>query len=453
MTLIIFVHNRRNKRHEKYRFSVPFSFFHCRIPLPEIKICGSWNVLNTCRNVSVQERNIKLKSPMFPTQNTRILDRVEARSAWFTELQSYWALPIGENSTVTALTVANGNKGDGMDDRIHVLTANPLSVFSMTLESENVLETSLQGLISPNRGNMPFYSIAADNLGNVLVHEETVSNASTSASHSMHVTITVHRESIVDCFQSNSVLMVNVSEGSVRELQLSSLLDTASDRISNAFRSKDYQWKMRADLLSSHNLIVLYTHGQNKIETINLQNMCAYSMNLPCDIESVLLASDNKWLVQATSRNKYVLVKSSDADPCPHVLRELDESNSTDIKTGRVLNCGQNGLHKEDLSKAVQQQVDAPSRVIASDNTYAGIAIGFPDLDSTNDLHFWPRRKRIRDSMTPIVTQNGQVIRTISSDQVPDEVCPKDNKHMGISGYLEIVDTVNQKLRYVPIPE
>jgi hypothetical protein len=142
-----------------------------------MKICGSWNVLNAFRNIPVQERYVKLKPPTFPAQNDRTLDRVEARSAWFTELQSYWTIPISENSTVTALAVANGSKGDGADDRIHVLTANPLSVFSMTPESERIRETSLQGLISPVRGNTPFYNVAVDNLGNVLVHEETVSKA------------------------------------------------------------------------------------------------------------------------------------------------------------------------------------------------------------------------------------------------------------------------------------
>lgn len=141
-----------------------------------MKICGSWNMLNTFQSLPVQERYVKLKSPVFPTQNDRTLDRIEARSAWFTELQSYWTIPISENSTVAALTVANGNKGNSMDDRIHVLTANPLSIFSMTPESDQIRETLLQGLISPARGNMPFYNIAVDNFGNVIVHEETVSN-------------------------------------------------------------------------------------------------------------------------------------------------------------------------------------------------------------------------------------------------------------------------------------
>ncbi|KAL6257046.1 hypothetical protein P5V15_011981 [Pogonomyrmex californicus] len=210
---------------------------------------------------------------------------------------------------------------------------------------------------------------------------------------------------------------------------------------------------MNTDLLLSHNLIVLYTQDHDKIEVINLQNMCAYSMTLPNYIESVLLASDKKWLIQDVSKDKYILTKSSDSNPCPNVLRELDESNSADLKTGSVLNCGKSSLHKTELSKALQQKIDCPNRLLATDNTYAGIATGFPDLESSNELHFWPRKGRMRSFIKPIITQDGQVVRTISSNQVPDEVFPKDKKPTGICGYLEIVDTVNHKLRYIPIPE
>lgn len=247
--------------------------------------------------------------------------------------------------------------------------------------------------------------------------------------------------------------MVNVTEGSAQELQTSSLLDIASDRISSVFGDAGPHWKMKADLLSSHNLIVFFTHGQDKIDLVNLQTMLVYSMSLPCDIESLLLASDKKWLIQDTSKNKYVLTKSADDDPCPSILRELNESNSAYLKTGSVLSCGKSSLSEADLSAALQQKTSAPSRVVVTDNTYAGIAIGFPDLDGSNELHFWPRKGRTRSFITPIVTQRGQVIRTVSPDQVPDEVYPKDKRHIGISGYLEIVDTVHRKLRYIPIPE
>lgn len=247
--------------------------------------------------------------------------------------------------------------------------------------------------------------------------------------------------------------MVNVNDGSARELQCSSFLDIASNRLSDVFGNTGPYWRMKTDLLSSRNLIVFFTHGQSKIDVVNLQTMLSYSMSLPCDIESILLASDNKWLIQDMSKNKYILTKSSDQDPCPNILRELNESNSAYLKAGSVLSCGPSSLSEANLSEALQQKINSPNRVIVTDNTYAGIVIGFPDLDGSNDLHFWPRKGRTRSFMTPIVTQRGQVIRTASSDQVPDEICPKDKRHVGISGYLEIVDTVYHKLRYIPVPE
>ena len=110
-----------------------------------------------------------------PQQRLHILDKVEARSSCFTELQSYWTIPMGDTGVVSALAVTKGISGNGIDDMIHVLTANPLSVFSMKRDSEHIQEITLQGLISPTRGNKPLYSIVPDKSGNLLVHEATVS--------------------------------------------------------------------------------------------------------------------------------------------------------------------------------------------------------------------------------------------------------------------------------------
>lgn len=131
-----------------------------------MKFAGSWSVINQPKTVPVQERFMKLKAPSFPVRRSHVLDRVEARSAWFTELQSYWSVPISDTGTVAALAVS--------EDTIHVLTTNPLSIFSMTKESEKTEEISIQGLIAAARGNRPQFTMTTDNSGNVLVHEETV---------------------------------------------------------------------------------------------------------------------------------------------------------------------------------------------------------------------------------------------------------------------------------------
>lgn len=146
-----------------------------RFPLPELKLSSSWNVGNTSQNLSVQEKFIKYKQLPLPKQNTTKLDKIVARSNWFSELDSYWYLPLSDNSVVTALSVRHGLKQDGTDDRIDVLSANPLCLHSYSLNSDKLKEIYLQGLISPISSNKPRYNLAHDKNDNVIVHEESVS--------------------------------------------------------------------------------------------------------------------------------------------------------------------------------------------------------------------------------------------------------------------------------------
>ncbi|XP_014598623.1 PREDICTED: von Willebrand factor A domain-containing protein 8 isoform X1 [Polistes canadensis] len=395
------------------------------ISLPEIKVCGSWNVLSTSKVVPVQERYIKLKTFSYPVQNNYVLDRVEARSAWFTELQSYWTVPLNESGLVVSLTVTKGTKEDGTDDKVHVLTANPLTLFTMNLESETIQGIKIHGLIKERNHKPSLYTIASDKIGNVFVHEGS----------------------------SNSLLMINTDNASIQEVKLFSVLEQTVDKITNSLGRQNLNWKMLPDLIASKNQLVFFLPNNNKMEVVNLDNMTIYSINLPCDVESILLASANKWLIQDTSKNKYILGKSVESQPCPNVLREIQESNSNFLKKSSFLSCAQENLHPNILSEALQQKIDSPNRLLVTNNIYAGIVTGFPELDSDNELHYWPRKRRLNIFTAPIVTNDGQVIRTISTEQVPEEVFPSDKKHIGISGYLEVVNTVNRKVRYIPIPE
>lgn len=140
-----------------------------------MKLYSTWNIQGSCKTISIQERYLKYKPISTPIQRTAILDKVEARSAWFTELESYWCLPLTESGTVAALSVSSGSKGDGTDDKIRVLTANPLCLYNMSVDSENLQEIDLQGFVNTLRGNKPHFSLSNDRTGNILVHEATVS--------------------------------------------------------------------------------------------------------------------------------------------------------------------------------------------------------------------------------------------------------------------------------------
>ncbi|XP_024941330.1 von Willebrand factor A domain-containing protein 8 isoform X2 [Cephus cinctus] len=394
------------------------------ISLPDLRFSGTWNVLSKCRTVPVQERYIKLKAPVYPSRATHILDKIEARSAWFTEMQSYWTLPMSETGTIAALAVTKGKKGDASDDIIHILATNPLSIFSMTSESSEIQELSIQGLMRPVRGNKPLFSMTTDNAGNVLIHEET----------------------------SNSLLLVNLEKGIANAVQLSSFLETAGERLSQAFGNRENHWKLRDDLVETTNQAIFYTPNDNKMEVINLKDMTAFSITLPFEIDTVVPSSHEKWLIQDISRRKYILQKFSENASCPNILKEIEETTST-TGMGSVLNSGIESLSDTVLSEALRKKINSPNRLVSSDLTYASIVVGFPELDSSNEIYLWPRNRRTTSFIDPIITNDGQVIRTLSPEYVPDTILPDAKKQPGISGYLEVVDTVNHKARYIPVPE
>ncbi|XP_026673539.1 von Willebrand factor A domain-containing protein 8 isoform X2 [Ceratina calcarata] len=396
-----------------------------QISLPGNKISATWNFSNKQEVLHVQEKYVKFKSPMNLKQKILPLDRVEARSALFTEMQSYWTIPIGNVGIIAGLSVIKGTKGDGTDDKINILTMNPLKIFSMNQESDTIQETFLPNLVNYEPGYKPRFTMAIAKDKNILVHEET----------------------------NNILLLVNVNERSVRKLELLSFFNMASDKISNAFRNSNPRWRMKTDLIESHNQIVFYTCNSNKMEVTDLSSMCSYTLNLPFDVESILIPSEKKWLIQDTKKNKYVLKKSNDSVPCPNVLQQVEESSNNDFKIGSFFTCANSNLNSNVLSAALKQKIDAPNRLLVTSNTYASIVVGFPDLDSFNEIHSWPRSHRNESFSPPIVMENGQIVRTLLPHEVPDEVLPKTGRYVGIAGYLEVVDTVNHKLRYIPIPE
>ncbi|CAK9810181.1 von Willebrand factor A domain-containing protein 8 [Anthophora quadrimaculata] len=395
------------------------------ISLPSNRVNATWNFSNKQEVLRVQEKYVKLKSPIRLKQKELPLDRVEARSALFTELQSYWTVPISNIGVVGGLSVIKGTKDDGRDDKINILAINPLKIFSMNQESDMIEETSLPSLINFERGNRPSFTMAPDNDQNIIVHEET----------------------------NNLVLLVNLNEGSLQKIELASFFDMATDKISNAFRSLNLNWKMKTDLIKSHNQIIFYTYNSNKLEVIDLHSMSSYMINLPFEIESILLSSEKKWVLQDMKRNKYVLKKSTDSAPCPNVLQEVQEISENNFKVGSFVGCTNTNLDSNLLSAALQQKIDSPNRLLVTDNTYASIAVGFPDLESFNELYSWPRSERSKSFTPPIVMENGQIIRIVLSAEIPKDILTETERNLGITNYLEVVDIVNHKIRYIPIPE
>ena len=152
-----------------------FSFFSFRFPLPDLKLNSTWNIRGPYHTLPVGKRCIEYKPISSLLLKSVALDKVEARSFWFTELESCWNLPISKNGIVTALSVTGGLKGDGTDDKINILTMNPLHLYIFSIESKNLQVVNIEGFVRSQSGNKPHFSLSNDRKGNILVHEETVS--------------------------------------------------------------------------------------------------------------------------------------------------------------------------------------------------------------------------------------------------------------------------------------
>lgn len=230
------------------------------------------------------------------------------------------------------------------------------------------------------------------------------------------------------------------------------MFENASDKIAQVLKNKNILWKLKSDLILSNNQLVFYTPNSNKIEVIDLGTMNAFTMNLPIELDSILIASSEKWLLQSTLQDKFILQKNTASSPCPNILRKIEAQNTGSYKLGSLSSNSKTGLSSESLSKALKQKIDSPNRIITTDTSYADILVGFPDLDSSNEVLSFPRKKKIDSFITPIITNHGHIIQSVNSDNVPKSALYEGKPHPGSSGYLEIVDPVEKKMRYVPIP-
>jgi hypothetical protein len=75
-----------------------------------VQLAGTWAVVGLLHpsQLAVEERYLKRSAPQILRQYHHHLDRVEARAAVFTELQSYWSIPIKESGVVAGLAVSKG---------------------------------------------------------------------------------------------------------------------------------------------------------------------------------------------------------------------------------------------------------------------------------------------------------------------------------------------------------
>ena len=176
------------------------------------------------------------------------------------------------------------------------------------------------------------------------------------------------------------------------------------------------------------------------------------------------------------SSNLFILRKESDSEPIPNLLNPINqkfESNNEPLDTINAIN--KEGLSDFGLKFVLKESVSSPNLMLTTPESYATLIMGFPELEfSPNDVYCWPNkdsvsanithppsigsRQHFKDSSRNVVflKDSCQIISPVGPKELP--VNAKESNYGlsapgNITAYLQVVDLMSSRLRYIPVPE
>nr|XP_045609178.1 von Willebrand factor A domain-containing protein 8-like isoform X1 [Procambarus clarkii]XP_045609179.1 von Willebrand factor A domain-containing protein 8-like isoform X1 [Procambarus clarkii] len=414
-----------------------------KLPLPEPKLMATWQVsrrfptgTRSLVNLPVESSHIKFKSPVQLNVYHHSVDVTEARSAVFTEQQSYWPLPLYDTALVTDITVSPGGTLNPIDDHIHVATVAPSAVYSFVPRGkDNQLKQILLHDVLPRYRSayQPRIRLAHLPNRNLVIHEEA----------------------------SNTLLTVDTDTGLVTHIQLSSLFEAAAESLLKRLGSgggNQTFFRMCKGKVEQGQL-ALWEVGGGQIIFIDINKETSHSVNLPLCLSSFHpLNGSYQWVAGDQEGYKWLL-KGNMHNIVLHPVTQIPgQQDSSEIKISTI---APNILSDFVLSSALKQQVSAPSHLLAPSNALAAIAVGFPELDaSENEVYIWERDgislktpPAVSDpaSFTVLLNDSGQIVRTV--DQAPRDALEYSIAATNTSIFLEVTDLINHSISYIPVPQ
>lgn len=410
-----------------------------KIPLPEPTLAATWQVMaqrhqgkTGLMRLPIDSSYLKIRSPKRVNVSFLEVDAVQSRSSVFTEQQSYWPLPVYETALVSDVAISPGGTHDALDDTIQVTTVAPSALYSLVPKGtrQPLKQMLLHDLLPRYRSAyQPRLKVASLHDGRVALHEEA----------------------------SNTLMITNMDKGTVSEVQLSSIFEAATEKLWKKIGSVKQTYLRMCKDRADKGQLALWEVGGEKVIFIDLVDEMLHSIDIPFPLSSFHLLDDgHQWLAADEDGGKWLL-KRDGSEFVLHPMTQLSKNDSQPVTVSVVT---PHNLTDFVLSSALKQQISAPSRLIAPKDALAAIAVGFPELDaSENEVYVWNRKgMSLQDplplcdpaSVTITLKDCGQIVRCVND--APDDAFhytqpPATNCH-----FLEVTDLVNHSVSYVPVP-
>lgn len=403
-------------------------------------------------SLPVETSEIVIKGPLEVFPQSVAMEKNTARASLFTEQESYWNIPMHETNIISDVAVTKAsNQAAGKFDIIHIVTANPIGLFSVNPKLSTCSVLDLYDMFPSTSGSYrPRVRIAplAEPLdSNVFLHEEV----------------------------TNSVLVVNFKTGDVCRLSSRALPEIPTEKRrfpASASQTVNPYRMCPSTLPDAKGTILFYKEGGDNIVAVT--GKYAHSVDVPLVIKQAHQAGADQWLLSNDKDEKFLVQM---ADDNSFLLYPISESGDRSLVRG----LSSVPLSDEQLKLSLRNENAGPNRTSILRDSYVSVLHGFPD-SSDVEVYSSPREPLPENksqaqeivnaptfglfgSSTPkpdvnptkrsqivCLPDSGQIVEGLPKWKVPESALTSAERARDVSGYLEVIDPVNHMLRYIPVP-
>ncbi|XP_062588748.1 von Willebrand factor A domain-containing protein 8-like [Saccostrea cucullata] len=429
-----------------------------KFPLPPFTKVGTWTIQRpeakrrtAMMSLPVETSEITIKGPVEVFPQSLALDKNTARASLFTEQESYWTIPMHETNVISDVSVTKAtNQTAGKFDIVHIVTANPIGLFSVNPKLSTCTVIDLYDMFPSTTGSYrPRVRIAplAEPLdSNVFLHEEV----------------------------TNSILVVNFNTGEVCRLSSHALPEMPIEkrRFPATVQTPNPYRMCPSTLPDAKGTILFYKEGGDNIVAVT--GKYAHSVDVPLVISRAHQAGADQWLLSSDKDEKFLVKMAEDNS---FSLYPINESGDSAV----VRELSSVPLNDAHLKLALKNDDTGPNRTCVLRDSYVSIMQGFPDSAAV-DVYSSPREplpesksqaKEIistpafglfgsstakpevnptKRSHIVCLPESGQIVEGLPTWKVPESALSSSERSRDVSGYLEVIDPVHHVLRYIPVP-